>query len=268
MLRHSAAGLLAAGLWPGALAAADVGRGADFHFLVVNDIHYVDSGCGDWLQGVVRQMKALGPRIDFCLVVGDLAEHGKASELADVKAILRTLGTPIHVVIGNHDYASQSDRKAYEETFPGCLNYYFTHQDWQVIALDSSHGQRVEAAVQPESLNWLDATLPKLNQRKPTILMTHFPLGGWLPYRSTNADQVLERFKKFNLQAVFNGHFHSYSTRLAGSTILTTNRCCSYRKKNHDGTKEKAFFLCRASLGKIERQFTEVKAAVPAPKQP
>jgi 3',5'-cyclic AMP phosphodiesterase CpdA len=262
MLRRSAASLLAAGLWPGALAGLQVG--ADFHFLVINDIHYVDARCGDWLEGVIRQMNALRPRIDFCLVVGDLAEHGKASELADVRSILEALKMPIHVVIGNHDYIGPEDRKPFEDVFPGSLNYYFTHQNWQVVAINSSHGQRMQAAVQPENLKWLDATLPKLERRKPMILVTHFPLGGWLPYRSTNAEQVLERFKEFNLQAVFNGHFHSFSVRRAGSATLTTNRCCSYRRKNHDGTKEKAFFLCRATGGKVERQYIEVQPS-PAP---
>jgi predicted MPP superfamily phosphohydrolase len=168
---------------------------------------------------------------------------------------------PIHVVIGNHDYAGQDDRKDFEDIYPGSLNYIFTHHEWQVVALDSSHGQRMKAAVQPDSLSWLDATLPKLDQRKPMILMTHFPMGILLPYRSTNADQVLERFKEFNLQAVFSGHFHSFSVRWSGNATLTTNRCCSYRRKNHDGTKEKAFFLCHAKNGKVERTFIEIKPA-------
>jgi hypothetical protein len=49
--------------------------------------------------------------------------------------------------------------------------------------------------------------------------------------------------------------------RTFGKTTLTTNRCCSFRRANHDGTKEKGFFLCRAKDGKIERKFVEVKVA-------
>src|SRR5206468_6314048 len=58
---------------------------------------------------------------------------------------------------------------------------------------------------------------------------------------------------------LFNGHFHGFTESKAGSTILTTNRCCAISRKNHDGTKEKGYFLCAAKEGRIERKFIEVK---------
>ena len=45
----------------------------------------------------------------------------------------------------------------------------------------------------------------------------------------------------------------------SGETILTTNKCCAFARGNHDGTKEKGYFLCKAKDGKIERTFVEVK---------
>src|SRR4030095_2696110 len=46
-LRHLSAGaLLAAGLWPGALRAADRGYNAKFRFVVVNDTHLITPECG------------------------------------------------------------------------------------------------------------------------------------------------------------------------------------------------------------------------------
>jgi hypothetical protein len=41
--------------------------------------------------------------------------------------------------------------------------------------------------------------------------------------------------------------------------VLTTNRCCAISRDNHDGTKEKGYFLCTASAGSIQREFVEVK---------
>jgi hypothetical protein len=70
---------------------------------------------------------------------------------------------------------------------------------------------------------------------------------------------VLGRFKEHNLQAIFSGHFHSLTERTARGVALTTNRCCSFHRKNHDGAKEKGYFLCRARDGKIERTFVEFK---------
>jgi hypothetical protein len=69
---------------------------------------------------------------------------------------------------------------------------------------------------------------------------------------------LLNRFKAYNLRAVFNGHFHSFTERDKGDYIITTNKCCSFRRNNHDGTPEKGFFVCKAKSGRIVREFIEV----------
>jgi 3',5'-cyclic AMP phosphodiesterase CpdA len=258
MLRMSAGSLLAAGVWPGAMYGDS--PSGEFSFIAVNDLHYFDKRCGPWFDKTVQQMNGHKEKPDFCLIVGDLAENGKAEQFGPLRDILRTLKIPYRVVIGNHDYRTQQDRKAFEGLFPKSLNYHFAHAGWQFIGLDSSDGQKAQVAVQAPTLRWLDDTLPKLDKRRPTVVFTHMPFGSWVIYRASNADQVLDRFKEFNLVAVYNGHFHSLTQRQRGQTALTTNRCCSFFKKNHDGTKEKGYFLCRAKDGKIERQFVEVKA--------
>jgi 3',5'-cyclic AMP phosphodiesterase CpdA len=265
LLRRSAGSLLAAGLWPGGIAAVDSPADGDFSFIAVNDLHYFDERCGPWFEKMVKQMQACrkaNPRLkkgpEFCLVVGDLADNGKAAQLGPLREILRTLQIPYHVVIGNHDYLAQDNRRAFEDLFPNSLNYHFQHAGWQFIGLDSSDGQKTQVAVQPPTLRWLDHQLPKLDKRCPTVLFTHMPLGPWVIYRASNADEVLDRLKAFNLVAVLNGHFHSSTLRHRGAAAITTNRCCSFHKKNHDGTKEKGFFLCRAKDGKVEREFIEV----------
>lgn len=260
MMRQSAGMLLAAGLWPGALEADEQRNTSEFHFLVVNDTHYQDARCGKWLQQVFRQMKAHKEKIDFCLLAGDLVEHGKAEELSSVRDLLKEFGLTTYVVPGNHDYRTQDDRKPYEEFFPEQINYRFEHQGWQFLGLDTTEGLRFQKTkVQPATLRWLDDTLPKLDKKRPTVVFTHFPLGPLTPSRPLNAEDVLARFKEFNLQAVFSGHFHSFTERQVGASTLTTNRCCSFSRGNHDGTKEKSYFLCRAKDGKVQRTSVEAK---------
>ena len=116
-----------------------------------------------------------------------------------------------------------------------------------------------QTTIQPATLRWLDDLLPKLDPRRPTVVFTHFPLGPKVTHRPLNADEVLKRFKEHNLRAVFGGHFHGFTERKLRETILTTNRCCSLTKGNHDGTKEKGYFLCHAQDGRITRKFVEVK---------
>ncbi len=261
-LSGSVGSLLAVGLWPGALRAEGKGNSGEFSFIAVNDLHYLDDRCGPWFERVVEQMKASQPAIDFCLIGGDYSEKGTAAELAGARDAFKKLGVPSYGVIGNHDYVTHQDRRSYEEIFPGRLNYHFENRGWQFVALDSSEGQQYkDTTIQPATLQWLDDTLPKLDQKRPTVIVTHFPLGPLTPSRPKNADAVLERFKNYNLQAVFNGHFHGFTERKVGAATLTTNRCCAFSRNNHDGTKEKGYFVCRAKAGKIERVFMEVKPA-------
>lgn len=262
MLQQSAASLLAAGLWPGILDAADADAPGDFHFLVVNDLHSLDKRCQPWFEAVVKQMKAHQEKIDFCLIVGDLADKGTTEQLEAVRTIFEGLDMPLHAVVGNHDYLTQTDRKSFEEVFPKSINYQFEHKGWQFLGLDSTDGLRSAAVSMPKAtLTWLDDTVPKLDKKRPTVMFTHFPLGEKVITRLINAEGVLGRFKEHNLQAVYSGHFHGFTERQAGATTLTTNRCCAFSKNNHDNTKEKGYFLCHAKDGKIVRAFVECKPA-------
>ncbi len=262
LLRLSAGSLLAAGLWPGALRAEGVGTSKEFHFVVVNDTHYIDKPCGDWLERVVARMKAHEPKIDFCLHLGDVADHGQRDELEPSRDIFKALGVPIHYVPGNHDHKARDDRKAYEETFPKSLNQHFEHGGWQFVGLDTTDGVGfVRTTIQKPTLTWLDEAVPKLDKKKPTIVFTHFPLGPRLIQRPLNTDDVLNRFKEYNLRTVFCGHHHALTERPIGEVLLTTNRCCAFSRPNHDGSKEKGYFLCRVKDGKVTHTFVEVKTA-------
>jgi len=261
-LRLGAGALLSAGLWPGRLRAAENGLGGEFRFVVINDAHYQSPRCPAWFERVIASVREQVPKPELCLMVGDLAEHGIEKELGPMRDVLRSLQMPFHVVIGNHDSISDTDRSVWEKLFPQSLNFHFKHSGWQFVGLDSSEGTKFEKTrVQGATLNWLDENRPKLDRDSPTVVFTHFPLGDGVPMRPLNADAVLERFKEVNLVAVFDGHFHGFTERKSGRTTLTTNRCCSISRENHDGTKEKGYFVCSARDGEIRREFIEVKPA-------
>jgi predicted MPP superfamily phosphohydrolase len=287
--RLSAGSLLALGLWPGALRAADKDHSGTFRFLVVNDTHHMSPACGAWLEAVVRQMKT-HEAVEFCLLAGDLVDRGKRDDLAATRDIFQALPVPTYAVIGNHDYLAEkkskllhvtpgpffsprddrrdapppskwADRSAYEKLFPQRLNYWFRHRGWQFVGLDTSEGTLFEnTRIQTPTLQWLDDNLRRLDRTQPTVIFTHFPLGPTVRYRPLNADDLLERFMPYNLQAVFCGHFHGFTERQRGDITLTTNRCCALKRDNHDGTKEKGYFLCTARDGRISRSFIEFKS--------
>ena len=254
----SAGTLLALGFWPGALRAAEATAGRTFKFVVINDTHCMSAECVAYLDQVVAALKKQDPA--FCLHVGDLTDKAERMWFEAVRDSFAKLGAPTHFTIGNHDYATDTDRAAYEAVFPKQLNYSFEHEGWQVVALDTTQGQRFQqTAVQPSTLDWLDENLPRLDRRKPTVIFTHFPLAASVKMRPTNAEALLERMKDFNVRAVYNGHYHAFTEHPWREAPVTTNRCCALKRDNHDGTKEKGFFVCTAQDGRISRQFVEFK---------
>lgn len=260
MLKLSAGTLLSSGLWPGQLRADGNGKGGNgWSFIAVNDLHYDDAACGPWFQKVVTAMKISAPDAEFCLLGGDQANTGKAEQLGPLRDILKGLGIPTYATPGNHDIADNGSRRAYDDLFPGQLNQFFEHRGWQLIGVDSTEGTRYrDTSIEPPTLAWLDERLPKLDRAKPTILWTHFPLGAGVNYRPLNADQLLERFLEFNLQAALSGHWHGLSEKPWQNAILTTNRCCARVRGNHNRSTEKGWFVCRVADGKITREFVQI----------
>jgi hypothetical protein len=265
LMQMSAGTLLVSGLWPGALRGQDAAS-QDFSFIQVNDVHYIDDRAIPFFKDAIQKMKQALPDARLALMVGDTCEHGTPAELNGMKDILKTLGMEVRTVMGNHDWTTQTDRAAYEQTWPNSINYTFDHGGWQFVGLDTSDGVKWQnTAVSKATLDWVDQNLPRLDKRRPMILFTHFPLGEGVRYGVTNGADLLNRFKEYNLKAVYNGHFHGFTERDNGAFAITTDRCCSFHRDNHDGTREKGFFACRVKDGKLTRQFVEVSKEL-APK--
>lgn len=151
-------------------------------------------------------------------------------------------------------------RRFYQEFFPRRVNYHFRHQGWQFVGLDTTEELNYQnTRIQPPTFRWLDDHLSKLDPKQPTVIFTHFPMGAGVKYRPANADDLLDRFRDFNLQAVFCGHYHALTERQRDQTTFTTNRCCALKRGNHDGSKPKGYFLCTAEHGRVSRRFIEVK---------
>lgn len=262
MLRLSALGsaaLLTAGLWPGALRAMSEHPSSDFHFIVINDFHYRDERCGVWGEKVVASIRSLTAKPDFCVLAGDISENGNAHQLASARDVFSALPMPVRYIIGNHDYLANDDRKPFTQAFGKDLNRHFEHNGWNFLTLDTTEGRTVyRTNIADDTLHWLDKTLPRIGRKNPIIISTHFPLG-WNLLRPLNVSALLDRFRDYNLQAVYSGHWHGISEhRVLRHTGAVTDRCCSWWRTNQDFSPHKGYFLCRIRGGHSEHKFIAV----------
>jgi 3',5'-cyclic AMP phosphodiesterase CpdA len=244
---------------------AGVEASGEFEFIAVNDLHFTDPKlCPPWFAKVFEAMRKSAPRAEFVLVSGDLSQDCTPEQFGGLKELFPLLKMPVHVTPGNHDAPVQgTSLELYEKFFPGTANYGFEHRGWQFFSLNSTESRAANNTKIPSgTLQWLDDNLKRFDPAKPTVISTHFPMGPGMIMRPTNADDLLERFAQFNLQHIFNGHWHGYSEMRFHGAPVTTDRCCSRTRSNHDGSPQKGWFVCQARDGKISRQFVSVPEGI------
>lgn len=267
ILKIGAGALVAAELSSGLALADKPDNGPDradgevWSFIAVNDLHFHDAACGPWFERAVAAIKQSAPNAAFCLLGGDLADEGKAFQVSGALEAFKKLEVPLYSTPGNHDYATDTDRAAYDEALPGHANQSFLHRGWQFVGLDTTQGMRWDKTnIQQETFDWLDANLAHLDKSVPTVVWTHFPLGPGAHHRPLNADALLDKLAILNIRAIYSGHWHAFTEATWRGAACSTDRCCSRYRENHDGSKEKGWFVCTIRGDKIERRFAPVPA--------
>jgi hypothetical protein len=257
MMKMTAGGLLAAGLWPRQSRAADPAT-KPLKFIQVNDFHYFDENCDPFFEGLVKEFNQVEGAA-FVLVVGDLVDGGTLVQCHAMRDILAKLKIPYFVTCGNHDPISQTDRGPWEAVFGTKLNVYMENNGWQFIGMDTSDGTKASGFdCHKETLDFAASLPEKLDKDKPTFVYTHFPLGPGVTNRLRNADALLEPFKQLNVKGIFTGHYHAFTEKkVLTDALATTDVCCSFKRANHDNTFEKGFFVVDAAEGKFKRTFVE-----------
>lgn len=165
-------------------------------------------------EEIISEINRLRP--DFVMNVGDMIE-GYSDDIDEIRGeweeYLKQIGdfsVPLHPTPGNHDIWDDDtgqSLKLYEE-FMGRPDYSFDYFGLHIVVLDTSRWEGSDELPQ-EKLDWLAEDLVNNRDAFYTLVFFHKPF--WFETLAHgNPDPLHEIFKKYGVDAVFNGHFHEY----------------------------------------------------------
>jgi 3',5'-cyclic-AMP phosphodiesterase len=203
----------------------------------ITDTHVVKAGTRAYggqvdtngmLARAITRLNDLDPRPDFVVVTGDLVDHGRVEEYAELKRLLEGLDLPFHLVIGNHDDRATLKaelRYPHLEAAGDFVQYAVEQYPIRLIALDSTSDEHHCGEFCDRRLAWLAERLAEQPER-PTIVALHHPPfdtgivtmdaegAGW----ADGLNAVLARHP--NVLRVLCGHIHRSIQTLVGGRLV------------------------------------------------
>lgn len=159
----------------------------------------------------VEEIERMRP--DFVMTVGDMIEGYTADtavlakEWKEYDSLVAHLSMPIYYTPGNHDITMDEMQDSYEK-YAGKPYYSFDQRGIHLIILDNSRFEDVNDFPE-EQLNWLIDDLEKNEHAQYKLVFFHKPF--WSKTIVYGKPDTLHSiFKEYGVDAVFNGHFHTY----------------------------------------------------------
>jgi Icc protein len=217
-----------------------------FQFAYISDAHLYARGMthrfAKAMLKAVDDINALDPQPDFVMFGGDLAQLGRAEELALGHQILKGVKAPLRMMVGEHDwYYDMGDK--WRSMF-GPDHYTFEHKGVQFVVLNSvvekdfwtpkgyTPEQRMAIVsglddnrqspfeVGGAQRDWLAGKLKRVKKSTPLVVFSHSPL--YKLYKPWNfwtddAEQVQALLAPFDSVSVIHGHTHQLLTNRIGN---------------------------------------------------
>ena len=207
-----------------------------FRFAIISDPHLYaqkDHVFDRQLEDAVAQVNALKTQPDFVMIMGDIAHHGEADEMAKGKAILGKLKAPIRSIPGEHDWYLDMGA-AWRGAF-GQDVWSFDHKGVHLIGMNSilvpdfwtaaklTPAQRRDWfmplnspvpgvwGVGPQTLEWLKKDVANVPPDRPVVVFTHSPLWDYYPrwnFQVSESKEIRDILGKFNSVLAYHGHVH------------------------------------------------------------
>ena len=217
-----------------------------FRFAYISDTHLYDRGVTHRfvtsVMKAVEDVNALDPQPDFVFFGGDLAQLGRAGELALGRELLGEVRAPLRMIVGEHDWYLDMGEKWRE--FFGPDFYSFDHKGIHFVALNSvvekdfwtakgytpeermaivaglDDNRQSPFEVGTEQRAWLAKDLAGVDTKTPIVVFSHSPL--YKLYKPWNfwtddAEEVQKLFRRFKTVSVIHGHTHQLLTNRIGN---------------------------------------------------
>ncbi len=192
----------------------------------VSDLHFGGEDAGA-LQVVEKFVAAEGP--DLVIATGDLASAGLRSELEAAFAWLRTLGTPVLAVPGNHDvpYYSLTGRlidpfRSFRESAAGAPTEW-RNAACTVVGVNTARGVQLrvnwaQGAMSSRQTASAAAAFEAAGPAKLRVLASHHPLD-WpndapIAGRTWGGLKAQRRLARAGVDVFLSGHLHVASARV------------------------------------------------------
>jgi 3',5'-cyclic AMP phosphodiesterase CpdA len=212
-----------------------------FRFAYISDSHLFARGMTHRFARAVLKavddVNALDPQPDFVLYGGDLAQLGRADELALGQQILSGLKAPVRMMVGEHDWYLDMGAR-WKEMF-GPDRYSFDHKGIHFVVLNSviekdfwtakgytpeqrmnivaglDDGRQSRFEVGDEQRDWLAKDLAKVDKKTPLVVFSHSPLYKYYEpwnFWTDDAEKVQALLFPFQTVTVIHGHTHQLLT--------------------------------------------------------
>lgn len=183
----------------------------------------------DKLSLVFADIKKIKKKPEFIVVTGDLIHEGNATDYAHLREILhykeQELGTPIFVLLGNHDRTEAFYRGFLQKSVKNKYYHKVSVNGKDNYFLDTTFGNIEQGYLDKEQLDWLGENLKK-EPKRPALIFMHHPIAGASLHHMRfsvlqNGADLLRVCRQGNIQGIFSGHVH-FSTTYSIDGILNS----------------------------------------------
>jgi len=202
-----------------------------FKFIVMSDLHLVPRGkvshsidTTDRLERAISHINSTHSDAAFCVLNGDLADHGDTKAYQQLRTQAEKLTMPVYFTLGNHD-----DAAAFRGVFDpeqSDFDHAIEIEGQTVIVLNSQDPGKVTGILSDGQIAWLQARLAEA-KGQPVTLILHHPIGdlftGLDMLRLKNPEPLIALLKDHGaVRQVISGHVHMTTTGVLDGLPVTT----------------------------------------------